>query len=88
MNGKLLLSLAIIAAIVFLIITFSGSKDNFGGLYGSGSNPRSCRDQCADAHPEAARMYEDEDNSVASTVMDQCIASCEIANGKKCKSCA
>jgi hypothetical protein len=88
MNKKLVLSLILVAAIAFLIVTYMSSpkKDNFVGLYGSGK--RGCREMCMDAHPEAARMDMDGDNSIAEKEMGDCIAQCEGQAPRGCASCA
>ncbi len=88
MNTKLVLTLVLIAAIAFLVVTFLSSpvKDNFVGMYSQAQ--RGCKEQCIDMHPEAARMDLDADNSIADTVMAECMAECEGLPRKPCASCA
>ena len=54
-----------------------------------------CVDHCRIAHPEAARMYMDDANSIAQDEMSGCIKRCRQASvdvvtggAKRCTSCA
>lgn len=42
----------------------------------------SCKEYCMEIHPEAARMYDDEDNIIATTTIDACVKQCESMGGK------
>lgn len=79
---KLLIIIAIIA--LFMCIT-KNQKDGY-----EDSNDENCKRICFNRHPEAARMYDDEDNDVAMTTIDKCISNCKESSrssGSSCKSC-
>lgn len=79
MKTKTILTILFLAAVAFLIISYlqkqnEGFQDN---LYGDGST--SCKEQCTEQHPEAARMDLDADNDIADEVMGQCMKQCAQA---------
>jgi hypothetical protein len=63
---------------VVYILFIRKNKDGFANVANM-----SCRKQCSIEHPEAARMYMDADNDIASTVMNNCMSQCR----KQCGSC-
>ena len=66
--------LIVIALIVVIYMCMSGkySRDGYQDSLEEG-----CKRTCFQRHPDAARMYADEDNDVAMTTIDKCIAECK-----------
>jgi hypothetical protein len=84
MSKLLIIILIAIVALLFLTFNSNGGKEDY-------SNPNikeQCKQQCFVSHPEAARMYEDEDNDIAMTTIDQCVARCSAGASRGCSSCA
>ncbi len=86
--NKILL-LIFLVCVGFLIYLVVGTKESFqnSGLYQQNAASDSCKQQCTDMHPEAARMDLDADNSVADEVMGKCMQECQ-SQQSVCSSCA
>lgn len=83
-----LLIIVFIAIVALLFLTFNSNGGKEG--YAQPSIKEQCKQQCFVSHPQAARMYADEDNDVAMTTIDQCVARCSAnaSGGGGCSSCA
>lgn len=81
MKTKYILTLLFLAAIVFLVFTYSNKEGFQDNLYGQGKT--TCKEKCTEIHPEAARMDLDADNDIADEVMGECMKQCE----QVCPSC-
>lgn len=76
MKTKTILTLLFLAAVIYLIFSYMQmQKDGFqDNLYGEGKT--TCKEQCSEQHPEAARMDLDGDNDIADEVMGECMKQC------------
>lgn len=73
-----LLMVLLVAVVIYVMVALlskAGGLEGFEGFEGEGF--ANCKEMCFAAHPEAARMYADQDNDVATTVIDQCVSGCE-----------